>query len=129
MSTRSSGDRAPPSGGGSGGSNPPGCVCFKNRIQNIQKRNVCQRYDLNRGFFFLYGDEPKYEFSGYLGTAYNFGMRFAAFLMIYVGGFYETKKVWFINQYFLIGIFDFIFWDKWNEKTREGGRKVRRDGK
>ena len=26
--TRSSGDRAPPSGGGSGGSNPPGCVLF-----------------------------------------------------------------------------------------------------
>ena len=27
--TRSSGDRAPPSGGGSGGSNPPGCVLKK----------------------------------------------------------------------------------------------------
>ena len=28
LCTRSSGDRAPPSGGGSGGSNPPGCVLF-----------------------------------------------------------------------------------------------------
>src|SRR5699024_8187542 len=30
--TRSSGDRAPPSGGGSGGSNPPGCVPLKKCI-------------------------------------------------------------------------------------------------
>ena len=47
--TRSSGDRAPPSGGGSGGSNPPGCVLFLLFLMEIYRNyRKYRRYEVKK---------------------------------------------------------------------------------
>lgn len=46
---RSSGDRAPPSGGGSGGSNPPGCVLFLLFLMEIYRNyRKYRRYEVKK---------------------------------------------------------------------------------